>query len=85
MATKAKRKPKRPSQTPVTPPQSVADVLLAECMSQIDRTVAADYAEGVFRGPDGMSEKKKRDFAKSVLLFASLGWTYYNATNNPNP
>lgn len=77
MATKAKRKPKAISQTPITPPQSIGEVLVQSCMADLNDKRAADYAVGIYRR-DEMSEKERKAFCEAMHLFAVLGWTYWN-------
>lgn len=75
----AKRKASKVSKLPVTPPQSVGEVLLDQAFAEITDQMRGDFVAFLFDTQRAKwSEKRKRQVTDAMLQFANLGWAYYN-------
>jgi hypothetical protein len=74
-------KKKKPVQTPKSPPRDLRDAVLYGCRAEITEQECSDYVRYIFATDrDKASEKQKKAAARAVLMFAALGFSFYNAT-----
>jgi hypothetical protein len=72
---------KKPAETPKSPPQDLSKAVLLACRAEIGEQQCSDYVRYIFDENRDKASKKQKDAAcKAVLMFAALGFSFYNAT-----
>ena len=74
-------KKKKPVETPKSPPTDLRSAVLYGCRAEVTEQHCSDYVRYIFDpGRGKASEKQRKATVQAVLMFAALGFSFYNAT-----